>query len=85
LISESDILDCFQHLVKEVTDDVILVGSGDDAAVVKAQEKDLVHSLDISKVGTHFPEDSPAEDIADRLQLLLVIWLQWELILLLYQ
>ena len=66
MISESDILDCFQHLVKDVSDDVILVGSGDDAAVVKAQEKDLVHSLDISKVGTHFPEDSPAEDIAYR-------------------
>ena len=66
MISESDILDCFQHLVKDVSDDVILVGSGDDAAVVKAQEKDLVHSLDISKVETHFPEDSPAEDIAYR-------------------
>lgn len=66
MISESDILDCFQHLVKDVSDDVILVGSGDDAAVVKAQKKDLVHSLDISKVETHFPEDSHAEDIAYR-------------------
>jgi len=66
LISESDILDCFQHLVKDEPDDVILVGSGDDAAVLKAQEKDLVHSLDISKVETHFPEGSPAEDIAYR-------------------
>ena len=66
MISESDILDCFQHLVKDVSDDIILVGSGDDAAVVKAQKKDLVHSLDISKVETHFPEDSHAEDIAYR-------------------
>ena len=66
MISESDILDCFQHLVKDASDDVILVGSGDDAAVVKAQKKDLVHSLDISKVETHFPKDSPAEDIAYR-------------------
>ena len=66
MISESDILDCFQHLVKDVSDDVILVGSGDDAAVVKAQKKDLVHSLDISKVETHFPKDSLAEDIAYR-------------------
>ena len=66
MISESDILDCFQHLVKDEPDDVILVGSGDDAAVLKAQEKDLVHSLDISKVETHFPEGSPAEDIAYR-------------------
>lgn len=66
MISESDILDCFQHLVKDVSDDVILVGSGDDAAVIKAQEKDLIHSLDISIVGTHFPKDSPAEDIAYR-------------------
>ena len=66
MISESDILDCFQHLVKDVSDDVILVGSGDDAAVLKAQKKDLVHSLDISKVETHFPEDSHAEDIAYR-------------------
>ena len=66
MISESDILDCFQHLVKDASDDVILVGSGDDAAVVKVQKKDLVHSLDISKVETHFPKDSPAEDIAYR-------------------
>ena len=66
MISESDILDCFQHLVKDASDDDVLVGSGDDAAVLKAQKKDLVHSLDISKVGTHFPEDSHAEDIAYR-------------------
>ena len=66
MISESDILDCFQHLVKDASDDDVLVGSGDDAAVLKAQKKDLVHSLDISKVETHFPKDSPAEDIAYR-------------------
>ena len=66
MISESDILDCFQHLVKDASDDDVLVGSGDDAAVLKAQKKDLVHSLDISKVETHFPEDSHAEDIAYR-------------------
>ena len=66
MISESDILDCFQHLVKDASDDDVLVGSGDDAAVLKAQKKDLVHSLDISKVETHFPKDSSAEDIAYR-------------------
>ena len=32
----------------------------------KSNIKDLVHSLDISKVGTHFPEDSSPEDIAYR-------------------
>lgn len=46
--------------------DLVLVGSGDDAAVIKKQDKNLVHSLDISKVNTHFPENSNPEDIAYR-------------------
>jgi thiamine-monophosphate kinase len=66
LISEYDILNCFQYLVENKPDDIVLVGSGDDAAVIKAQKKDLVHSVDISKINTHFPEDSLPEDIAYR-------------------
>ena len=66
MISEYNILNCFQYLVENKPDDIVLVGSGDDAAVIKAQEKDLVHSVDISKINTHFPEDSLPEDIAYR-------------------
>ena len=66
MISESAILNCFQHLVDHKQDDVVLVGSGDDAAVIKSQDKDLVHSIDISKINSHFPEDSSPQDIAYR-------------------
>jgi len=66
LISESDILNCFQHLVEDKTDSLILVGSGDDAAVIKSQRDNLVHSLDISKIHTHFPNNALPEDIAYR-------------------
>ena len=66
MISESAILNCFQHLVDHKQDDVVLVGSGDDAAVIKSQDKDLVHSVDISKINSHFPEDSSPQDIAYR-------------------
>ena len=65
MISESDILGTFQHLVEKHNDDFV-VGSGDDAAVIKSQKNDLVHSIDISKEGTHFPDNSSAEDIAYR-------------------
>ena len=67
MISESDILESFQHLVEnQFQSDLVLVGSGDDAAVIKKQDKNLIHSLDISKVNTHFPENSNPEDIAYR-------------------
>jgi len=66
LISELNILNCFQHLVDYKSDELVLVGSGDDAAVIKSQLKDLVHSVDISKINTHFPEDSQPENIAYR-------------------
>ena len=66
MISESEILSCFQHIVDLNNDDLVLVGSGDDAAVIKSQEKDLVHSVDISKVNSHFPEDAMPQDIAYR-------------------
>ena len=66
MISESNILNCFQHLVDYKSDEIVLVGSGDDAAVIKSQLKDLVHSVDISKINTHFPEDSQPENIAYR-------------------
>ena len=66
MISESDILNCFQHLVEDKTDSLILVGSGDDAAVIKSQRDNLVHSLDISKIHTHFPNNALPEDIAYR-------------------
>ena len=66
MISESAILNCFQHLVDHNQDDTVLVGSGDDAAVIKSQDKDLVHSIDISKINSHFPEDSSPQDIAYR-------------------
>ena len=67
MISESSILNCFQHLVDLEKDDLVIVGSGDDAAVIKSQYKRFVHSIDISKVNSHFPEDSmPPEDIAYR-------------------
>ena len=62
MISESAILNCFQHLVDLNKDDIVIVGSGDDAAVIKSQEKDLVHSVDISKINSHFPEDSMPQD-----------------------
>ena len=66
MISESNILTYFQHLVEDLENSNVILGSGDDAAVIKSNTKDLVHSLDISKVGTHFPEDSSPEDIAYR-------------------
>ena len=66
MISESAILNCFQHLVDHKQDGAVLVGSGDDAAVIKSQDKDLVHSIDISKINSHFPEDSSPQDIAYR-------------------
>ena len=66
MISESDILRSFQHLVEKNDNDFVVVGSGDDAAVIKSQKKDLVHSIDISKEGTHFPNNSRPEDIAYR-------------------
>ena len=61
MISESNILNCFQHLVEDLENSNVILGSGDDAAVIKSNTKDLVHSLDISKVGTHFPEHSSPE------------------------
>ena len=49
MISETDILNCFKHLVEaSIDDDQLVVGSGDDAAVIKSNTKDLVHSLDVS-------------------------------------
>ena len=66
MISELNILNCFQHLVDYKSDEIVLVGSGDDAAVIKSQLKDLVHSVDISQINSHFPEDSKPEDIAYR-------------------
>ena len=54
MISESDILKCFQHLVdKTYHEDSILLGSGDDAAVIDTQGRQLVHSVDISKTGVN--------------------------------
>lgn len=67
MISESDILKCFQHLVDSTYHkDSILLGSGDDAAVIDTQGRQLVHSVDISKIGVHFHESMRAEDIAYR-------------------
>ena len=66
MISELNILNCFQRLVDYKSDEIVLVGSGDDAAVIKSQLKDLVHSVDISQINTHFPEDSQPENIAYR-------------------
>ena len=67
MISESDILKCFQHLVdSSYHKDSVLVGSGDDAAVIDTQGRQLVHSVDISKIGIHFHESMRPEDIAYR-------------------
>ena len=67
MISESDILKCFQHLVDSTYHkDSILLGSGDDAAVIDTEGRPLVHSVDISKIGVHFLESMRPEDIAYR-------------------
>ena len=67
MISESDILKCFQHLVdKSYHEDSILLGSGDDAAVIDTHGRQLVHSVDISKIGVHFHDSMRPEDIAYR-------------------
>ena len=67
MISESDILKCFQRLVDSSHNrDSILLGSGDDAAVIDTQGRQLVHSVDISKIGVHFHESMRPEDIAYR-------------------
>ena len=67
MISESDILKCFQHLVdSSYHKDSILLGSGDDAAVIDTQGRKLVHSVDISRIGVHFHESMRPEDIAYR-------------------
>ena len=65
MISESDILKCFQHLVDSSHHkDSVLLGSGDDAAVIDTLGRQLVHSVDISKTGIHFHESMKPEDIA---------------------
>ena len=67
MISEKNILKTFQHLINTSdANDLIEVGSGDDAAVLDTKGKNIVHSLDISKVGTHFPPNFAPEDIAYR-------------------
>ena len=67
MISESDILKCFQHLVdSSYHKDSVLLGSGDDAAVIDTLGRQLVHSVDISKTGIHFHESMKPEDIAYR-------------------
>jgi len=67
LISEKKILKTFQHLIKQSdADDLIIVGSGDDAAVLNTKGRNIVHSLDISKINTHFPSNFLPEDIAYR-------------------
>ena len=67
MISESDILKCFQHLVdSSYNKESILLGSGDDAAVIDTQGRQLVHSVDISKIGVHFHRSMRPEDIAYR-------------------
>jgi len=67
LISETDILKTFQHLVKRSdADESIIIGSGDDAAVINIKDKCLVHSVDISKINSHFPRNFLPNDIAYR-------------------
>jgi thiamine-monophosphate kinase len=67
LISEKKILKTFQHLIKQSdADNLIIVGSGDDAAVLDPKGRNIVHSLDISKIDTHFPSNFLPEDIAYR-------------------
>ena len=67
MISEKKILKTFQHLIKQSdADDLIIVGSGDDAAVLDTKGRNIVHSLDISKINTHFPSNFLPEDIAYR-------------------
>ena len=67
MISEKKILKTFQHLIKQSdAEDLIIVGSGDDAAVLDTKERNIVHSLDISKINTHFPFNFLPEDIAYR-------------------
>jgi len=67
LISEKNILNTFKHLInKSDAEGIVVVGSGDDAAVLDTKEKNLVHSVDISKIDTHFPKNFPAEDVAYR-------------------
>ena len=67
MISEKKILKTFQHLIKQSdADDLIIVGSGDDAAVLDTKGRNIVHSLDISKINTHFPFNFLPEDIAYR-------------------
>ena len=67
MISETDILKTFQHLVKRSdADESIIIGSGDDAAVINTKDKCLVHSVDISKINSHFPRNFLPNDIAYR-------------------
>ena len=56
MISETDILKSFQHLIKRSdADESIIIGSGDDAAVINTKDKYLVHSVDISKINSPDP------------------------------
>ena len=58
MISEKNILNTFKHLInKSDAEGMVVVGSGDDAAVLDVKEKNLVHSVDISKIDTHFPKN----------------------------
>ena len=55
MISESDILECFQHLVdSSYHKDSILLGSGDDAAVIDFNKKNTLISTDMLVEGVHF-------------------------------
>ena len=73
MISELDILNCFQHLVETPIDDAqIVVGSGDDAAVIKSNIKDLSFALgkiyeDIGEYKKSFEYIKKANDIKKQL------------------
>ena len=67
MITEQEILESLKILIKKSSEfSNVLLGSGDDAAIIKTKEE-LVHSIDISVEGIHFLEELiPAEYIAYR-------------------
>lgn len=67
MITEQEILESLKILIKKSSEfSNVLLGSGDDAAIIKTKEE-LVHSLDISVEGVHFLEELiPAEYISYR-------------------
>ena len=68
-----------QYLIKNQGDSSVLLGIGDDAAIVRPRpDWDLCISSDMLLAGRHFFVDTKPEDLAHRsCRLIYPIWRRW--------